>query len=288
MKILKRKTKGLTLVELIAVLALTPIIIAAIYESVVVGYRLLNNGQKLSNVQEEAKTALQTLTNQLKNCRYYLDTYDFALGNANRDTRFDSIEGEKICYIEGHDKKKYLYVIKTIGSEKQLYLYTFDDIEPDTYKIEQIDPSEDLPNPPEADRLKKYKISTEQFEKYRDHVQYETNRIFLSDYSTRVKNIPSNYTGEILFYDEYDWKMYFIAYDDMANIYVKFPLESLPDTRLPNTGNKIMSHIQYIYIEKDPYFTGEGTNKKCKIQIRAEDDGKVKELTSDVFIFEKI
>lgn len=267
MQISKRKTKGLTLIELIAVLALTPLILAAIYQTMVVGYRLLNNGNKLTNVQEGAKVALSTLTQQLKNARFYLDTED-----VTNDSRFDSFEAsaELVCYIEGYDGNRYLYTIETSGTKRQLYLHTLSPIKLDVYEVE----------------TKEYKMSNTQFNDYSSEAKYSTNKIPFD--ATRVKNMPSGYTGEFLFYDDYDWQMYLVAQNYTTLHYSRFPLKSIPDSDVTDSPQKIMSYIDSISVVKDPSFTGEGSNKKCKVYIKAVDGGKTKELTADVFTFEKI
>lgn len=275
------KKKGLTLIELIAVLAITPIILAAIYQAIVVGYRLLNNGTKLTNVQEQSKAMLATLTHQLKNSRFYLDTYDFSSANPHRDDRFDSLPGTKVCYLEGYDDKRYLYSFVDNGTEKELHLYTLPDIAKDKYTITESSPGV----------LNSYKITLSEFNKYNSDTQNKALELNTAEYQARIQGLAtySTYTPQFLYYDVYEWRVYLIVWDNTNSCYLKLYLDVIPDGRTTGYHDKvIMKNIKDIKIQKDPNFTGNGSNRKCQIYIKAVDDGKVKELKSDVFIFEKI
>ena len=273
MKQYMKKKKGLTLIELIVVLAITPVILATIFSTINIGYNYLISKTRISNVQEQSKVMLNTLSQHLKNSRDYLDSEA-----TNSDSRFSSLPGTKVCYIESYDGNRYLYSLEDNSGAKQLRLYILPSIIPDNYSTK-----------PGSE----YIISENEYERYigtctdLDYVDaYAQNRIALTspDILDRIVTYPSGYTPLYFLYDDYEWQMYLLARKITSGEYYKIALITEKDERIsPNSNKVIMKNIVDVEIKKDTR-----NDKKCHIRVKAMDGNAEKELKSDVYIFEKM
>lgn len=270
---MRKIKKGLTLIELIAVLAITPIVLMAINSAVITGYRLFFNGTRLSNVQEQTKYTLNTLSNEIKNSRYYMDTDELAASGMFSSS--PGIVGNGICYIEGYDNTRVLYTMNIEGGKPKVYKYKLENVVNDSYAIQENASSQAIYT----------KISPQLFDVYKGSA-YDNNRIVDNSRITNIGKIGSD-TAQFIFFDTFDWKTYLITKDSTGSQYRKYVLKSnLDDRDTIASSQQIMKYISEIVVDKDEALVD--NKKKCRINVKAEDGGKEKELSTDVYIFERV
>jgi hypothetical protein len=258
-----RKKSGLTLIELVMVLGLTPIVLGLIYKVVTSSYKMINLEMKRANVYEQAKTYVSSITHNLKNSRVYLDTTDL-----NATTLKDAAPtGSKpILYIEGYDDKRYMYVLEPAsGGKYDLKLYHFqDDVVQNKYKPVEVSGNYD----------EEY-LDPDVFTKLNGDLQ---NKIIVTADNIGV-TLKTEYTAQFIYYDSFDSQSYLIA--DKASTHYKIQLEKITDySTIVANKSTIMQYVEDAKVE-----TNALNDKLCSIMVKAIDDGKVKEISTNVYVF---
>ncbi|HEY5560724.1 MAG TPA: type II secretion system protein [Clostridiaceae bacterium] len=263
-----RNKKGFTLIELIAVMAILPIALAAIFSVVNSSYKLFSSGISLSDVQEQSKTIINTLSQDLKSSRTYEDTTEIA-----SDTRVNTMASSNKIYIEGFNNKRYMYSI--IGNK--LYRYTFSDVSHDNYIIQ--------------DGIE-YPVSNAQYDIYSrgTNEKFHLKDILGNELTyftpTALGALGVEYTPKFLYYDEFESKIYLFAQKTVIpgnSYYCKFLLKAIPNpVDLTTIPVVVGSHVTDITVIRNTSY-----DNLCTISVTAEEKGKKKILTSDVYIFRK-
>lgn len=278
-----KKRKGMTLIELIAALAIIPIVFAAIFQVTLSMYKTLKTLSDVSDVQEKTKTVMIDITHSLKKCRKYLNTSD-----ANSDANLkDALNNagislgphDKIAlYIEGYDNdnSRFMYVVRN----NELYKYTFrNGVTLSHYTEAQ------LPGGGYAE----YAIDKAEYDKKNitDPSSPDYNYNWVHSEDDKGNNIYT-LSGDpgltfieqpFISYDNYENKYYLYGRENETDYY-KFELVPVTDsdTKLIVPGKKI-NYIKDLNVTPDPQ---NGNN--CKVQIDAEKNGKKKSIKADVYV----
>ncbi|WP_163216123.1 prepilin-type N-terminal cleavage/methylation domain-containing protein [Clostridium thermarum] len=259
-----KKKKGLTLIELIIVLALTPMILALIYNVVLSGFKMINVEMKRANVYEQAKTYVTTLSYNLKNCRIYLDCDEISSTDLSMVVPSDA---KPIVYIEGYDDKRYMYVLE-LGSDGRydLKLYNFKNgVVQNKYKpiIEDGNYDEEF-------------LDDDVYAKLAADLKNQIP----SNADSLVESLKTGYREQFIYYDGFENNSYLIAEKEGDN-YCKIALEKIVsyDTEV-SSKTTIMEYIEDAAVKRNPV-----NEKLCSVMVKAIDEGKVKEISTDVYVF---
>lgn len=276
-----KKRKGMTLIELIAALAITPIVFGAIFQITLSMYKTMKTLSDVSDVQEKTKTVMIDITHSLKKCRKYINTKDAENDTYLQEALENAGGGKIVLYIEGYDNSRFMYIVRN----NELYKYTFKDKVTLSHYTEA-----QLPGGGYA----KYAIDKTEYDK-KNCTDPKSPDYNYSDFINRIDSIKDHdgnniYTlsGDLgltfieqpfIFYDNYENKYYLYGNEDGTNYY-KFELVPVTDwdTELIVPGKKI-NYIKDLNVTSDPQ---NGNN--CKVQIDAEKNGKKKSIKTDVYV----
>lgn len=128
------KKKGVTLIELITVLAIMTIILSTIYTVFVTGNNVYKKGSDEVEIQDSARTVFVTVGENIKKARYAAVS-KVTLAGANsvkvinssgNEITFNNISGIvsspfRAIYVEVDSTKAYLYIVKSINGRKELH-----------------------------------------------------------------------------------------------------------------------------------------------------------------------
>lgn len=272
------KKKGVTLIELIAVLALTPIILSFIFNVVTSLYRMSNVETRRSNANEQAKTYISMISNDLKNCRTYLDSEEIkAVPELNAKVPSG---GEPVVYIESFNNERYMYVMRPVtGGKYDLEKLVFlNDVTQNTYKAKKIIKADG-----NVDYDKEY-VDEKVFEK----CEADTRNVVI-DFSSNgsspflIDADLTDYQNKFLYYDNFNYKTFLFVSEGFGDntSYYKVELERYYtyDTEVKST-TKLMEYVEEAKVVRNP-----NEDKLTTVYVKAEDQGKIKEISADVYVF---
>jgi prepilin-type N-terminal cleavage/methylation domain-containing protein len=264
MSVNMKKKKGLTLIELIIVLAITPIVLGLIYNVVLGSFKMINLETKKANVHEQAKTYISTLTHNLKNSRIYLDSTEISA------TTLSSIipAGAKpVVYIEGYDNKRYMYVLEPVsGGKFDLKLYNFQrGVEQNKYI-------------PKVDVLGNYDeefVDPDVFAK----LDADTNNKIIVSADNLDVSLSPGYSARFIYYDNFEYKSYLIA--DRGVDQYKIELDKVVTYNTTLSSKTTLMN----FVEDARVLSNAENDKLCSVTVKAIDDGKVKQISTNVYVF---
>jgi len=130
-----RKQKGFTLVELVSAMAIMMILLAGIYAVADSGNILYQDGYHKEAINNNIKTALNSLSISIKAARVMDLTLD--------EPKYDSLDTQKsdilkkIAYIEGSDGTRYVYAIREIDEKKCLVKFKFNNVGRNRFEVDE-------------------------------------------------------------------------------------------------------------------------------------------------------
>lgn len=264
---MKTKKRGFTLIEIIVVLALTPIVVGALFGAVTVGYKILASQIKLDNVEENSKIAVNKVSQQLKTCMRYECTCEGTDAGSDKDLIKNLTDqgvtgiGTPVLYYECFDGSGHLYVQKSDG----IYEYDF----PSTVV--------------HCKHTGIYEcITDEEYSNY--NAPTSTDKIDPANISIDGV-IPSGCTFEFCCYDNYEKAIYDIG-QKADGKYYRYELSiisrDLKSAIEATTPKKVMSYVTSMVVKKN-----DEVDNVCSIDVKAVDGGKSKELNSDIYMLVK-
>lgn len=260
---MKNKKKGVTLVELIAVIAIFALVISAIWTSLESGQRIYMDGIKRDNLQRDGKRALRQMTGDLKNCRSYASTDDMKNERFNKVLFKDgSNAAGKITYIEGYDNKRIMYAIKDTGKSKELHRIEFSDLQQFKYKPLKNDGGVIV-----EEKMSDYEVSNIDKNYIENKVAY--NNEFMSE------ALPGDYVPKNFLYESYGDKCFLWAAksDGDYKVYLQ---------KVDNDDFKVIKdEVVSAFIDE---VVMKSSGNKCDIYFKMKDRDKTREFNTSVFI----
>jgi len=274
---LRIKKKGVTIIELIIVLGLTPIVLSLIFDIITSLYRMSDIEMRRSNATEQAKTYITMISNDLKNARRYLDSDEII----DVDVLNSVVPpgGKPVVYIESFDDKRYMYVMApTLDGKFDLQRIVFsNDVTQNTYKAKKITKLNGT-----EDYDKEY-VDKSVFEK----CKADTRNVVLDSINLNSPFLKgadlTEYHNEFLYYDNFDYKtlLFVSTVHNEDKKYYKVELEQIYvyDTAIDSTTT-LMKYVEDAKVTRNPK-----ESKLTSVYVKAEDRGKIKEISSDVYVF---
>ncbi|NLZ47933.1 MAG: type II secretion system protein [Clostridiales bacterium] len=272
------KKKGVTLIELIVVLALTPIVLSLIFNVISSLYRMSDNETKRSNATEQAKTYISMISNDLKNCRTYLDSEEIeAVDDLNK---LIPSGGKAVVYIESFNNERYMYVMAPSGEGKyDLQKIVFKNgVTQNSYKAKKIKKEDG-----DEDYDKEY-VDEAVFEKCKMDKKNVVLDLTINPVSPYLKDADLiNYQNEFLYYDNFAYETFLFVstVHDINKIYYKVELERhyTYDAEVESTTTLMK------YVKEAKVIRNQKENKLTSVYVKTEDEGNIKEISSDVYVF---
>jgi prepilin-type N-terminal cleavage/methylation domain-containing protein len=128
------KKKGVTLIELIVVIAILSIVLGMIYNVFISSNRIYKKGSEEFDIQSSARSVFLTVGEDIKKANYatvskvtFISPNSIKAINSFKDpvtlNNIDSIAGStfRSIYIEIDTTRAYIYVVKTVDGKKELH-----------------------------------------------------------------------------------------------------------------------------------------------------------------------
>lgn len=130
-----RKQKGFTLIELVASMGILMLLLAGVYSVADLGNVLYRDGYHKEAINNNIKTALNSLSISIKSARVIDLTFD--------ESKYEDIDTqrpdkpEKIAYIEGSDGSRFMYAIREVGGKKCLVKFKFSNVIKNKFHVDE-------------------------------------------------------------------------------------------------------------------------------------------------------
>ncbi|MDD3225043.1 MAG: type II secretion system protein [Clostridium sp.] len=246
------RKKGVTLIELMIVIAVMSIVFSAIYLTLSNGYNMYADDQRRDDVEENINSALNDISVHMKASKSYIPTDNFSA-----DSRYntDNIQtGIKVLYCENDYNNRFVYLLE--GHELHRLYFKTDDMQ--KYELESTVTNGDYSyveeQVPELDGTQaaynKYKaeIDPQNFIEGTSDTDYKSIIDTGSD-----DNFYNKYTPIARIYEESGDKCFLLAQNKQDNHYYKMNMlkESNLDFKNVTSDTVVAYNISSISISAD-------------------------------------